>query len=688
MKLTKWFLGAMALCLTTACSDNDLASKGENGQDDGGLSSTGYIAVEIKLPQETGATRADGEKPGGENDNYADGEATEYAVENAMIVLFKGSKESGEKNAKFYRAQDLKKPFFNNAPEDDGISSSYMAAIEVMTPPTESENLWALVIINRNGDSTKVNEPDADGNNSVTIGNKVFTTANTFADVLNQTTSSSFLVKTGEGDKSVYRKFFMTNAPLSTAKGGFDADPSLLKPEAIRYLTDLGNKVYATPDEAKQNVSGCVYVERAVAKVTYKDGKLAANAIQLKFHKMDQDGNPVEYAPEEYSIDANVTYALTNTNKTSYVVRNVEFDQQNAPFFNWALVTNDYTGVPQYRMVGNTPMPKLSSPFHQEQQNLFRTYWCLDPNYSKPMGASGVDGEGKDELEDNGIFYSLNMPLYCKENTFNVQNQNYANTTLAIFKVDLNIKIGDKPVDHLFIRNGDKSKIYLTKEDAGADEITRIAKDPNIQNAMKQSLKTGFSEEEYSVTKHLDIVLERLYDNDGNPIDNNLVVKEIRLKLLDNDKWFDEASIAKFAGLIGAADVEGTIHNDLLRTVNQLNEITEYASGVSYYALPIKHFGDYYTPWDNSIKGTQTNEVYNGSNAFTTDEHAHKYLGRYGMVRNNWYELNITKIINLGVPSIEEIDKSYSDDNNEDKKYFAVEIHTLSWAKRTQKTEF
>ena len=69
-------------------------------------------------------------------------------------------------------------------------------------------------------------------------------------------------------------------------------------------------------------------------------------------------------------------------------------------------------------------------------------------------------------------------------------------------------------------------------------------------------------------------------------------------------------------------------------------------------------------------------------------DHAEQYLGRYGVVRNNWYELNINKITALGSPIVPDVNIDMSDDNNEDKKYFAVEIHILSWAKRVQNFQF
>ncbi len=128
-----------------------------------------------------------------------------------------------------------------------------------------------------------------------------------------------------------------------------------------------------------------------------------------------------------------------------------------------------------------------------------------------------------------------------------------------------------------------------------------------------------------------------------------------------------------------------------------MHDITRYEGGVSYYVAPVKHFGDFYTPWGQKadgtdILGTTTSAVYNGGQPWSSPstEHAAKYLGRYGMVRNNWSDLNISKIESLGYASPEDIEikPEMSDNNKEDKQFFAIEIHVLSWAKRTQDVHF
>lgn len=96
-------------------------------------------------------------------------------------------------------------------------------------------------------------------------------------------------------------------------------------------------------------------------------------------------------------------------------------------------------------------------------------------------------------------------------------------------------------------------------------------------------------------------------------------------------------------------------------------DIKYYKDGVTYYyATVIKHFGDIYTP------ANETNpEQYTEAN----------HLGRYGVLRNNWYELQINSVSGPGEPEIpvlpeEPVDKEH--------RYINCEINILSWAKRSQ----
>lgn len=97
--------------------------------------------------------------------------------------------------------------------------------------------------------------------------------------------------------------------------------------------------------------------------------------------------------------------------------------------------------------------------------------------------------------------------------------------------------------------------------------------------------------------------------------------------------------------------------------------ISTYANGESYYIARIKHFGDALTPWSSGNYGTDNL----------------KYLGRYGMLRNNWYELDVQSVSGPGYPDVPEVKPSTKDD--EDDKYIKVSVKILDWAKRSQSVD-
>ena len=651
MKLRQWLYGTALLAMLPACSENDITKgKGEGGELENPVS--GYLAVEIKLPQES-VTRA-------ENDNFDDGSANEYAVDNAMIVIFKGNDEM---TSKFYKAQDLKRPFLNNMPTNDQIISSYLAAVQV-SETTGDIDYWGLVILNRNEDSTAVVEPDENGNETVKIAGQTFSTSNTFEDVLKTVTSNSFMLTRGDDpDSKTYSRFFMTNAPLANAPGG-GSDGSGLKSNdfKIQYLANLGHQTYKTIEEARENVKNCIYVERAVAKVT-----CSQDASSFKLDIVDEAGNSLS----DLTVKADVRYALTNTNLRSYVVRNVQFTDKH---FSWDL----YNGDGGYRMVGEVAMPKLKSPYHEKEQPLYRTYWCIDPNYSDVMKP-----EDKYIVKTDDEFTDISRPLYCKENTFTVANQNHGNTTLALFRVAFTVEKDGKPYGDgsLYTKGGDESKIYASAMDAASQEITRIKNDPEIIDALKQAAVASGLTEVSDATQYIDV-------NFGAQ-DGYLMIESISLRA--EDGAFNAAGVAKFNEVIGSVEDDTSIHYDLVGHINAMNEIKYFQGGVSYYTVPIKHFGDRLCPW-RETSGTSTEAVYNSNTSFNTDsedsQHASLYLGRYGMVRNNWYDLHITDIKTLESPTIPEINLVLSDDNKEEKSYIGVQIHILSWAKRTQSMVF
>lgn len=99
--------------------------------------------------------------------------------------------------------------------------------------------------------------------------------------------------------------------------------------------------------------------------------------------------------------------------------------------------------------------------------------------------------------------------------------------------------------------------------------------------------------------------------------------------------------------------------------VNAIGEIRYYKDGgCYYYAIPIEHFGQVYKAGD--------------------DKNQSKYQGRYGVVRNNWYQITINSVSGPGEPEITPPDGGHVDD---EEGYIKCTINVLSWAKRSQGVE-
>ena len=99
--------------------------------------------------------------------------------------------------------------------------------------------------------------------------------------------------------------------------------------------------------------------------------------------------------------------------------------------------------------------------------------------------------------------------------------------------------------------------------------------------------------------------------------------------------------------------------------------LSTFESGVSYYIARVKHFGDYLTKWEDG------NATYGSNNA--------NWLGRYGVLRNNWYELSVNNVSGPGYPDVPKVNPKDPDDENW--QYINVSVKILSWAKRSQKVD-
>lgn len=391
----------------------------------------------------------------------------------------------------------------------------------------------------------------------------------------------------------------------------------------VTTLVNLSSDVYPTETAAEAAPAAHIYIERGVAKVTFINPKTDANFTTAAFSNGKGVAN-VTYTMDGWSLDI--------TNKESFLVRHVN------P--NWNAYKTDIPAV--------SPKPvTVANPFrfvgHTEvHDGLYRTYWAEDPNYSSTP--AGAFNKVTDVAKINKDF-GTDKPQYCLENTFNVDNQNQDATTRAIVRVK--VKINGTEGDFYTV-NGGKTTLYSQE---------------NLDNLVKNAIITNADVVDANgrtAPNAADITLTYSTDPDAN---GEVKVEGITLTL---------------AG--GTALSANAKYTDILTAVNSaVKNITKYVGGYVYYPVRIKHFGDELTPWAQAYDATiTTGKIYPATNK------EERYLGRYGVVRNNWYELEVNSIKGIGYAVIPPA-KNVPDDVLD--QYISVKINILSWAKRVQKED-
>lgn len=281
--------------------------------------------------------------------------------------------------------------------------------------------------------------------------------------------------------------------------------------------------------------------------------------------------------------------------------------------------------------------------FHDTKLTEFpRVYWGADPNYSKDY-KTVADCEGEFNLVANQTDLSkafktgeeAKKAQYCLENTFDIAHMVQGQTTRVLFSAKYTPNgFGE---NETFYKMGNSSQLW---------------------NATKVEAQIKAK------------AMEVLGEADANKV-------KVTLNATEND--LTKAGVH----FVAAANVTH-VGGEALKPaeVNQLNaklgfkEATEtdaavglstFESGVSYYIARVKHFNGL-TPWNPGDK------TYDGNNA--------NWLGRYGVLRNNWYELSVSSVSGPGYPDVPKVNPTDPDDVND--QYINVEVKILDWAKRSQ----
>ena len=575
MKIKHLFGLAVIAAMTASCSSNeDLGTAGSGtGTNEAGV---GYASFTINLPTTSG-TRAAGDP------EFMPGDDNEYKVNDATLLIFKKGEATEEGNYTFVESAELGSmaPWQKPNPDETGVTTHAKITAK-LKQVDKTDGYYALVLLNNGtGDNVKVTLPKE---------------GDTF---------SAWNVDTNKDKKA-------TNKIANTNNGFYMANAPLFNNNNVTTLVAIDkNKIYPTEEQAAKSAATDVYVERGLAKVTLGEGTTTEKPVTSD-----------TYQGDKVTISK---WVLDVTNKKAFPIHNVDGLTTEFPtiWSNDATTASTTNKATTQRFVDNN-----------DKTSVKRVYWGKDPNY---------DNKDNDKTALNAEFnYVANAnvkedpakPLYCLENTFNLDNMKQGQTTRVVFKATY------KPAS---LHEGETTFYKIGKN-------TAIWREADLEKEIKAavaSVVTGATTDKINV--------------DLKAKGNNITAAGTHYITADN---------------ITVTGVE-TISDENIKAINTqlgLKEtdkvgISTYAGGESYYIARIKHFGDDLTQWKSGAYGENNLE----------------YLGRYGVLRNNWYELKVNSVSGPGYPSVPEVKPNTPDD--EDDNYINVSVKILDWAKRSQSVD-
>lgn len=631
MKKINYLAMLLAAGMFAACSDTlEDATGGTNTNTP--ATGEGYVKVAINMPTTSGAmTRADDDDMDtGSNDVVLDdGIANEYKVTDGVIVFFKTTSEEDAKapdaNATFVSAYKLGELTVTNDPSSQVTERVATVTEAPMVDATKNEALYALVILNV--PSTVTVDADA---HTMKINNTDVATTDKLSKFTTALSSQTLATYIGDNKDD----FTMSNAPLSTEDG---TDNTYSTP-AAKTLVPV--TVYEEQSAAEANPAARIYVERVAAKVTLKGFTYSSS----KYTKtVTSEG---VYKGDIVQLDG---WALNVTNKSTSLVRNVEGFKASTETNSWLAAATSPATNETSRFAGTQVIPI------KESTNYYRIYWAKDGNYDSATPATDFDtfytGENgsitpseptwNENTSDNNTDVNKDYALYCLENTMDYDQQLNDRSTTVVLKTQYLTKFGGQTTATAqdFFICGANPKKYP------ASDITVSEPSGTIDGICSHVVKTA----------------NEVLGEDSQIGDDVLTLSSTATAGTYN-------SLDEIKKLFSVAEGKSVTDDQWNAIWNQVGTIKYYKGGKSYYYddIYVRHFNDLETPWNDG------------------EEYGIQHLGRYGVVRNNWYEVKVNSISGPGEPSIDQPD---GEDNDDAEGYINCQINVLSWAKRSQSVD-
>lgn len=644
MKAKIFALSLLAAISMASCSDSldtDITSA-EQGE-----LTTYKFKTKIILPQEmaAGLTRAGEDPDNSKNNNHTDGDNKEWKVDNDKVYFALYSA-----NGAPLQPASLESTLNDQSWTPVGNKTDLVTTEAIVTLKASQKPKYLVVFVNLH-DKEKAEFLNMSLNNLLTgetgsthflpgknylasnlgiEGEKFYQRPASFRNMMIE----RYANLSGDGS------FFMMNSSWNKQPKSDDQGHHNVR------AVDISNDVYEESQFVSTAEPALVYVERVVAKVNtlfrINNDDLDAGGVVVS---ANQNGYPVialkqkkGYNNGTYSEDSDKPYA-----SETYFVK----------FDGWQLNATNKSFKP-LKDIGETPsyFNNVAGINYQAFRE-GRSYWAVDQNYSN---ADDRYLNNQEFTPDQGWAYTKKPDLnyytltnmkrlkfglypgideststsnasdisdytdYCFENTMDGTTQFH---TGAVTHVLVRAQYG-KMNGTTFIPYGKTSADgpYVKNSDGTYKNIYRVGKtiyeEEGLINYIYDHLKQMYTQME---GKRANIKLEHNNKNfyDHKDVKSQVIVtgeilKDVKYTGLDDNKNAIEKTVGPDGDVTEIVFGEATIYT--------------FERGICYYSIPIKHF------WDGSAENYGLGKE-----------------GYYGVVRNHWYQVEITGVSGFGHPA-------------------------------------
>ena len=399
---------------------------------------------------------------------------------------------------------------------------------------------------------------------------------------------------------------------------------------------------YRNPEDAKKHPVE-LYVERAVAKVSLHTnivdaipavGEEAANAKGGKFFPVYETVTGQEN-PVHLEIDGTKIYTeflgwnVTQTADKSYAVKNLD---------------------PAWTIAGNRTD---DNPFaYWSSIDYHRSFWALNPDeivwqytdFSGDSNGKFPAGNAVEGIVDGTVNYT-----YVHENA--PQNAEGKRTEVIVAA-----RLVDEDGNRILLADFNGFKFIGEKYQ---EEVLKAV--ANMINVWKKVEEADGSIKYSSIEGDLVLKTARdlgIYDENSKDLKKHVGSYYVYAQLKEGTE--DNVYVDK-------DDATGEEVEDLNDKLLALPYIKVWTEGDTYYFVEIKHLNN--KEWDAE---NDTPESYP--------------VGKYGVVRNHWYQFEITNVFGLGTPVFDPSEKIIPEDPNQHESYLAAKININSWSLVKQST--